>query len=129
MRKLLMSAAVLAVVLPASAFAQTGTVTGAAGGAAAGAVVGGPVGAVVGGVGGAVLGTAIAPPPAEVREYVIQENVPSVTLQGDVVVGEELPSTVRIRRVPRYQAYGYATVNRHRVIVEPRTRKVIEILR
>jgi hypothetical protein len=129
MRKLLFSVAVAAIALPSAAIAQQGTVTGAAGGAAAGAVVGGPVGAVLGGVGGAVVGTMLAPPPAEVRSYVVEEQVPSVAYQGEVVVGEPLPQTVEIRRVPRYDSYGYAVVNQQRVIVDPRTRKVIEVLR
>jgi hypothetical protein len=129
MRKLLFSVAVVAIALPSAAMAQQGTVTGAAGGAAAGAVVGGPVGAVLGGVGGAVVGTMLAPPPAEVRNYIVEEQVPSVAYQGQVVVGEPLPQAVEIRRVPRYDSYGYAVVNQQRVIVAPRTRKVIEVLR
>jgi hypothetical protein len=129
MRKTLLTAALLGVALPSMALAQQGTVTGAAGGAAAGAAIGGPVGAVVGGVGGAVIGTMLAPPPAEVRTYVVEEQVPSVAMDGDIVVGEALPPTVQIRRVPRYDSYGFAVVNNHRVIVEPRSRKVIEVLR
>jgi hypothetical protein len=129
MRNLLFSVAIAAIALPSAAGAQEGTITGAAGGAAAGAVIGGPVGAVVGGVGGAVVGTILAPPPAEVRTYVVQEQVPSVAYQGEVVVGEPLPQAVEIRRVPRYDSYGYAVVNEQRVIVDPRSRKVIEVLR
>jgi hypothetical protein len=129
MHKLMMSAAVIAIVLPSAAFAQSGTVTGAAGGAATGAVVGGPVGAVVGGVGGAVVGTVLAPPPAEVRTYVTEESVPSVAVEREIIVGEPLPETVEIRRVPRYDSYGYAVVNERRVIVDPSSREIIEILR
>jgi hypothetical protein len=129
MHKLLISAAFVAIALPSAAFAQSGTVTGAAGGAAAGAVVGGPIGAVVGGVGGAVVGTLADPPPAEVRQYVVQEEVPSVAYEGDVIVGEPLPDAVVIRRVPKYDSYGYAVVNKRRVIVDPGSRRVIEVLR
>jgi hypothetical protein len=129
MRKILFGLAVATIALPSVALAQQGTVTGAAGGAAAGAIVGGPVGAVVGGVGGAVVGTMLAPPPAEVRTYVTREEVPSVAYEGDIVVGEPLPRTVEIRRVPQYDSYGYAVVNHERVIVDPRSRKVIEVLR
>jgi hypothetical protein len=129
MTKLLMSAAVIAIALPTAALAQSGTVTGAAGGAATGAIVGGPVGAVVGGIGGAVVGTLADPPPAEVREYVVREDVPSVTYEREVVVGEPLPEMVEIRRVPKYDAYGYAVVNKRRVIVDPESRRVIEVLR
>ena len=129
MHKLLISAAFVAIALPSAASAQSGTVTGAAGGAAAGAVVGGPIGAVVGGVGGAVVGTLADPPPAEVRQYVVQEEVPSVAYEGDVIVGEPLPDAVVIRRVPKYDSYGYAVVNKRRVIVDPGSRRVIEVLR
>jgi hypothetical protein len=129
MRNLLFSVAIAAIALPSAAMAQEGTVTGAAGGAAAGAVLGGPVGAVVGGVGGAVVGTILAPPPAEVRTYITREEVPSVAYEGDIVVGQPLPQAVEIRRVPRYDSYGYAVVNQQRVIVDPRNRRVIEVLR
>jgi hypothetical protein len=126
--KLTISAAAIAIMLPAAAFAQSGTVAGAAGGAATGAVVGGPVGAVVGGIGGAVVGTVLAPPPTEVRTYVLEEDSPSVAIERDVIVGEPLPDAVEIRRVPRYDSYGYAVVNQQRVIVDPRSRRIVEVL-
>jgi hypothetical protein len=111
---------------PAAAFAQASTATGAVGGAAAGAVVGGPVGAVVGGVAGATVGMA-AEPPAEVRTYVMKEQVPSVAVQEKIVVGEPLPATVQVRTIPSHQEYAYAVVNNQRVIVEPKTRKIVKI--
>ncbi|HSI40424.1 MAG TPA: DUF1236 domain-containing protein [Xanthobacteraceae bacterium] len=114
------------IAISSSAFAQA-QVPGAIGGAAAGAVVGGPVGAVVGGVAGAVIGAAASPPP-EVRTYVMQEQVPSVRVEREVIVGYELPGTVVLHPVPQYDAYSYAVVNDRRVIVEPRTRKVIQIV-
>jgi hypothetical protein len=129
MRKLMMSVAVIAIALPSAALAQSGTVTGAAGGAATGAVLGGPVGAVVGGVAGAAAGTVLAPPPAEVRTYVTEESAPSVRIKRKIVVGQPLPETVEIRRIPKYDSYGYAIVNERRVIVDPRSREVIEVLR
>ncbi len=112
---------------PAVAFAQGSTVGGAVGGAAVGGVVGGPVGAVVGaGVGGAV-GMA-AEPPAGVVTYVERERVPSVTVQERIVVGEPLPATVQLRTIPEHTEYRYAVVNNQRVIVEPKSRKVIKII-
>jgi len=45
-----------------------------------------------------------------------------------VVVGEPLPPTVELRTVPRHAEYRYAVVNDRRVIVEPRTRRVVRIL-
>ena len=114
------------VIAPTLALAQASTATGAVGGAAAGAVVGGPVGAVVGGTVGAAVGAAAEPPP-EVRTYVMKEEIPSVAVQEEVVVGRELPSTVEIRRVPTHQEYAYAVVNHRRVIVDPGTRKIVKI--
>jgi hypothetical protein len=43
-----------------------------------------------------------------------------------VVAGEPLPPEVVLRPVPNYADYRYAVVNDRRVIVEPRTRKVIQ---
>ena len=45
-----------------------------------------------------------------------------------VVVGEPLPAEVELRPVPRHTEYRYAVVNDRRVIVDPRTRKVIKII-
>jgi hypothetical protein len=45
-----------------------------------------------------------------------------------VVVGEPLPDTVELRTIPNHKEYVYAVVNDRRVIVEPRSRKVIEII-
>lgn len=125
--RMLVTLAAAAVIAPSVAFAQGGTATGAVGGAAAGAAVGGPVGAVVGGTVGAVIGTA-AEPPQEVITYVERERVPSVTVRERVVVGEPLPATVRLRTVPRHTEFGYAVVNNQRVIVEPKTRRVVRII-
>jgi hypothetical protein len=54
--------------------------------------------------------------------------VPSVRMQERVVVGEPLPPTVELRTVPSYTEYRYAVVNDQRVIVDPRTRRVIRIV-
>lgn len=117
----------LATAIPSVALAQSSTVSGAAGGAATGAIVGGPVGAAVGGVAGAAIGTVIDPPPAEVREYVVRERAPSVAIEREVIVGEPLPETVELRTVPDYE-YRYAVVNDRRVIVEPGTRRVVQVI-
>ena len=118
MRKILFVSALALGLAPAAAFAQASTATGAVGGAAAGAVVGGVAGATVG---------MAAEPPAEVRTYVMKEQVPSVAVQEKIVVGEPLPATVQVRTIPSHQEYAYAVVNNQRVIVEPKTRKVVKI--
>ena len=52
----------------------------------------------------------------------------SVVIRERVVVGEPLPPTVVLRPVPNYTEYRYAVVNDRRVIVEPRTRRVVKII-
>lgn len=127
MRIKLLAAVAALTLTPAVAFGQASTATGAVGGAAVGAAVGGPVGAVVGaGVGGTV-GLA-AEPPGPVVTYVERHDIPSVAVEERVVVGEALPTTVKLHTVPKYKQYSYAIVNNQRVIVEPRTRKVVKII-
>jgi len=77
-------------------------------------------------VGGAV-GMA-AEPPGEVVTYVQRERAPSVRYSKQVVVGEPLDSTVELRTVPKHTEYRYAVVNDRRVIVEPKSRKIIKIV-
>jgi hypothetical protein len=125
--RLLAATAVLAL-SPAVALAQGSTVGGAVGGAVVGGVVGGPVGAVIGAGVGSTVGMA-AEPPHEVVTYVQREDVPSVAVQQEIVVGQPVPETVVLREVPEHTEYSYAVVNNERVIVDPHTRKVIKIIR
>ncbi|MEH7880177.1 DUF1236 domain-containing protein [Rhizobium laguerreae] len=113
-----------------SAFAQSSTVTGAAGGAATGAIVGGPVGAAVGGIVGGVAGSVIDPPPPKVVTYVQQAPAPTkrVVVKEKVVVGQPLPETVVVTPIPDDPKYAYAIVNDQRVIVEPSSRTVIQVI-
>jgi hypothetical protein len=128
MRKSLMATGLMiAVMSPTLCFAQASTATGAAAGAATGAVVGGPVGAVVGGVAGATVGLA-AEPPAEVREYVVRERVPSVSYREEVVVGKPVARSVQLRSIPKHKDYQFAVINNKRVIVEPKSRRIIQII-
>jgi Protein of unknown function (DUF1236) len=103
---------------PGSAFAQSTTVQGAQ----EGARVGGPVGAIVGGT----VGAALEIPNAVITA--IPRGERSVVVQERVVVGEPLPPSVELRVVPNHTEYRYAVVNDQRVIVEPRTRKVIRVI-
>lgn len=123
------SCAILAATVATNAAAQDGTVSGAAGGAVTGAIVGGPVGAAVGGVAGAVLGTAIDPPPQEVITYVQEQPAPApVVVQEEIVVGKPIPETVVLTPVPDHTNYSYAVVNEQRVIIDPKTRTVVQVL-
>jgi len=63
----------------------------------------------------------------DVDVWVTEQQSPSVTFEGEVLVGEPLPDTVTFVEVPKYKQYGYAFVNDRRVIIEPGTRKVIKI--
>jgi hypothetical protein len=101
-----------------AAFAQSTTVQGAQ----EGARVGGPVGAIVGGT----VGAALEIPNAVITS--IPRGERSVVVQERVVVGEPLPPAVELRVVPNHTEYRYAVVNDQRVIVEPRTRKVIRVI-
>lgn len=66
--------------------------------------------------------------PAEVRSYVVRERIPSVRIEREVVIGEPLPPTVELRTIPDHDDYRFAIVNERRVIVEPRTRRVIRVI-
>ena len=66
------------------------------------------------------------------REYVIRERVPTYTIPDRVVVGGVLPEAgITYYDVP--QTYGptthrYTVVNGQTVLVEPRTRRVIQVV-
>ena len=70
---------------------------------------------------------AIVPPPT-VQTYVVQNPVPQVYLNGEVVEGAGLPPDVALRPVPGYE-YQYAYVNGVPVLVEPSSRRVRYIYR
>lgn len=60
-----------------------------------------------------------------VQTWVMAQNVPNVTYQGDVVVGTVLPAEVQLIEVPDYVDYRWAYLNGQRVVVVPDTRTVI----
>jgi hypothetical protein len=126
-RRLAVSLIAASLLASGSAFAQSTTAAGAVNGARAGGDVAGPVGEIVGGTVGAALGAAVEIPNAVITS-VEREHEPSVMIQERVVVGEPLPAAVEVRPVPGYVDYRYALVNNERVIVDPRTRRVIKII-
>jgi phage tail tape-measure protein len=136
MSNLLKAGAVLALLLaPVAAQAQNpaGSTAGAATGAATGAIVGGPVGAVVGGIGGAAAGGALtAPQTTQVQQYVVTQRRPSVRVQDRVVVGETLPQQVELYAIPAdagvQTQYRYSVVNDRTVLVDPGTRRIIQVI-
>lgn len=131
MRKIVFVTGAIALMSMATqAAAQEGTVTGAAGGAVTGAIVGGPVGAAIGGVAGAIAGTAIDPPPREVVTYVQQQPLPPapVVVEQPVVIGKPIPQDIVLTAVPDNNRYAYAIVNNQRVIVDPQTYTVVQVV-
>ena len=93
-----------------------------------GAVVGGVIGGVVGGVTG-VLGVDERP---RFRSYVVEQRRPSYQYNEDVRVGAVLPEQgVTYYDVPPeygVREHRYTVVNGRTVLVEPRTRRIVEIV-
>ena len=75
-----------------------------------------------------VIETTGSAPPDEVVTYIKRERVPSVRVEGDVAVGFAVPATVRLHTIPSHRQYSYTVINDRRVLVEPKTRKVIRIV-
>jgi hypothetical protein len=111
--KILAIAAIAAAIgVPIAAQAQSDTVA---------VVRGGPV----------IEGIAVEQRPA-FREYVIRERVPTYTIPDRVIVGGVLPEAgITYYDVP--QTYGptqyrYTVVNGQTVLVEPRTRRIVQVV-
>jgi hypothetical protein len=66
------------------------------------------------------------------REYVVRERVPTFTVPDRVIVGGVLPEAgITYYDVPQtYGAtpYRYTVVNGQTVLVEPRTRRVVQVI-
>lgn len=104
-----------------------GAVAGIATGAVTGAIIGGPVGAAVGGAAGAVIGEAIDPDAT--RTYITENPVDPVYLEGEVVVGAQLPPDVQLYELPEAPAYRYVYVNGQPVLVQPDSREIVYVYR
>ena len=64
----------------------------------------------------------------QVREYVVKEHRPSMTLNDfDVSPGATLPPNVAFYSVPNVDQYQYTVVNEKRVLVDPTTRRIVEV--
>lgn len=142
--KTVMSAVLAAALaLPVAAQAQGvvgGAQRGADEGAAAGSSVGGPVGGAVGGVVGGAVGAATGAVAGllgvderpRFRQYVVREGRPSYTYSEQVRVGAVLPSSgVTYYEVPAeygVSGYRYTVVNDRPVLVEPGSRRIVEVI-
>jgi hypothetical protein len=93
-----------------------------------GAIVGGTVGGVVGGVAG-LLGADQRP---RFHRYVVEQHRPSYHYRGDVRVGEVLPEegVTYYDIPPEYgvREYRYTIVNDEPVLVDPHTRRIVEVV-
>lgn len=93
-----------------------------------GAIVGGVIGGVVGGVNG-VLGVDERP---RFRSYVVEQRRPSYQYREEVRIGAVLPEQgVTYYDVPQeygVREYRYTVVNGRTVLVEPRSRRIVEIV-
>lgn len=93
-----------------------------------GAIVGGTIGGVVGGI-NSVLGVDQRP---RFRNYVVEQRRPSYTYREDVRVGAVLPEAgVTYYDVPPeygVRNYRYTVVNDRTVLVDPSTRRIVEVV-
>ena len=157
MRKIILAAAIAIMPIVAVAQNSGGSAGGAAGGSAgsgtggaAGATggsngssggIGGAAGAATGGQSEAGSGGSANGAPAggitanlrpRFRAYVTQHEVPSYTYGEGVQVGTVLPEAgITYGEVPAeygVQGYRYTIINNRPVIVEPRTRRIIQVI-
>ena len=129
-----LAAVALFLLAPAGARAEdvvSGITDGAKNGSVAGpvgAVVGGIIGGVAGGIGG-LLG--IDQNPA-FRNYVANQHLPSDAYRASVAVGNQLPEEgIRYYDLPPkfgIRGYRYAVINDITVLVDPMTRKIVEVV-
>jgi len=121
---------------PSAAQAQgvpAGAERGAAEGGAVGGPVGGAVGGVVGGVAGGIGGLLGVQEIPRFHDYVIREHRSAYVYAEDPRVGMILLATgITYYRVPAgfsvSPAYRYTIVNEHAVLVDPRTRTVVQVI-
>ena len=66
--------------------------------------------------------------PGPVETYVLERDVRSVPYQGDVLIGRVIEDPVELYPVDGYEDYSYTIVNERRVIVDPQTREIIQII-
>jgi hypothetical protein len=89
-------------------------------------------------VAGAVLSLALSVPafaqdvvvvPDPVTTWVTEQPLDDdVVVEKDVVVGDALPDKIVVKNVKDHDDFGYAVVNKKRVIIQPSTRKVVKII-
>jgi hypothetical protein len=86
--------------------------------------------ALMAGIGVAAADEVIVTPEQQtvVKEYVHKHPVASVNVLGlELGLGSTVPDTVELREVPDVQ-YRYVVVNDHTVLVDPQTRRVVQVI-
>lgn len=66
----------------------------------------------------------------EVREYIVKQKRPSVTIKEEIKVGARMPDNVtfyQIEGVPAATKYRYAIVNDRPVLVDPAQRTIAHV--
>ncbi len=108
--------------------AERGANEGGSAAGPVGAIVGGAVGAATGTVGG-ILGLSDRP---RFRTYVEREHVRSYEYNEPLRAGAVLPDSYAYYAVPEEyhvrRDYRYAVINHRPVIVDPVTRRVVEVI-
>lgn len=108
---------------------RTGQAIGATAGVLTGLAVGGPIGGIIaGGILGGAAGAAIAEPAEETVTYVTSNPVETVYVDGEVVVGAGVPSTITTYEAPQ-QEYRYLNLNGQTVIVDAETNTIVRVIR
>jgi hypothetical protein len=120
MRNQLLAAATIVAAMSAPLAAQAQNTVGVAG-SSTGTVI----------VDNGTVGIAIDQRPA-FRQYIVQERVPNYTVPDRVTVGAILPqSGVTFYDVPQSfgaTPYRYTVVNGETVLVEPRSRRIVQVI-
>ena len=91
------------------------------------------MGAAAGAVGGAIVGGIVGDLQPKFREYVVKQAPASYKYESTVTVGAVLPEKgVTYYDVPaeyNVRGYKYTYVNATPVLVEPSSRKIVQIIR
>ena len=86
--------------------------------------------ALMAGIGDATADEVIVTPEQQtvVKEYVHKHPIASVNVLGlELGVGSTVPDTVELQQVPDVK-YRYAVVNDHTVLIDPGTRRVVQVI-
>lgn len=69
----------------------------------------------------------------KIREYVVEKRVRPVTVKERIVVGETLPDDIELHAVPgdwgpSLTRYRYVYVDNDVVLVDPSTRRIVQVI-